>query len=89
MNVYNNCPLDARDFTDYRSSSDINNELIQKHKINNSFEFKKFINNEALNIMTNEKKKIESLYNCGDHKIEKNSTVLANDSDVKGKYQTY
>ena len=39
--------------------------------------------------MTNEKKKIESLYNCGDHKIEKNSTVLANDSDVKGKYQTY
>ena len=62
MNVYNNCPLDARDFTDYRSSSDINNELIQKHKINNSFELI-IINNEALNIMTNEKKKIESLYN--------------------------
>ena len=35
-------PLDARDFTDYRSSSDINNEIIQKNKINNSFEYNKF-----------------------------------------------
>ena len=48
MNVYNNYPLDARDFTDYRSSSDINNEIIQKNKINNSFEYNKFINNKAL-----------------------------------------
>jgi len=89
MNVYNNCPLDARDFTDYRSSSDINNELIQKNKINNSFEFNKFINNKALEIMSSEKQKVESLYNCGDHKIENKSTVSANDSDIRGKYQTY
>ena len=26
--VYTDCPLDARDFTDYRSTSDINNEII-------------------------------------------------------------
>ena len=89
MNVYNNCPLDARDFTDYRSSSDINNELIKKNKINNSFEFNKFINNKALEIMNSEKKKVESLYNCGDHKIENKSTVSGNDSDIRGKYQTY
>tara|TARA_Y100000591_G_C21729395_1_gene643179 strand:+ start:341 stop:610 length:270 start_codon:yes stop_codon:yes gene_type:complete len=89
MNVYNNCPLDARDFTDYRSSSDINNELIQKNKLNNSFEFNKFLNNKALDIMNSEKQKVETLYNCGDHKIKNNSTVLPNDLDVKGKYQTY
>jgi len=89
MNVYNNCPLDARDFTDYRSSSDINNELIQKNKLNNSFEFNKFLNNKALDIINSEKQKVETLYNCGDHTIQNNSTVLPNDSDVKGKYQTY
>ena len=26
--VYTDCPMDARDFTDYRSTSDINNELL-------------------------------------------------------------
>ena len=38
MNIYNDCPLDARDFTDYRSTSDINNEIINKNNIKNSFE---------------------------------------------------
>ena len=35
------------------------------------------------------RKKLNHYIIIGDHKIERNSTVLANDSDVKGKYQTY
>tara|TARA_B000000475_G_C15626998_1_gene295724 strand:+ start:149 stop:418 length:270 start_codon:yes stop_codon:yes gene_type:complete len=89
MNVYNNCPLDARDFTDYRSSSDINNEIIEKNKINNSFEYNKFINNKALDIMNSQKSKIESLYNCGDHKIKNNYNVKPVSSGHDHKYHKY
>ncbi len=89
MNVYNNCPLDARDFTDYRSSSDINNEIIQKNKLNNSFEYNKFINNKALDIMNSQKSKIESLYNCGDHKIKNDYNVKPVSSGQDHKYHKY
>ena len=67
MNVYNDCPLDARDFTDYRSTSDINNELISKNNIKNSFEYNKFITKNATKLIDNYKTKIETAYGCGPH----------------------
>ena len=61
MNVYNNCPLDARDFTDYRSSSDINNEMKTKFNLKNSFEFNKFITNKGLQTENNKQNNIKKL----------------------------
>ena len=60
MNIYHDCPLDARDFTDYRSSSDINNDLIVQHNLKNTSEFNRFIRTEDTNYFTEEK-----LYGCG------------------------
>ena len=88
MNVYNNCPLDARDFTDYRSSSDINNQIIADNDLQNSFEFNKFINTKGLESQNKKKKEIEKLYNCGDNKIDNNYTVNNNDLTV-GNYKSY
>ena len=51
--VYTDCPLDARDFTDYRSTSDINNELIVLNNIQNNFEYNKFITENATSIINN------------------------------------
>lgn len=83
MNVYNNCPLDARDFTDYRSSSDINNEMKTKFNLKNSFEFNKFITNKGLETETNKQNNIKKLYNCGDHKLNNDYTVSDNDLSIK------
>ena len=88
MNVYNNCPLDARDFTDYRSSSDINNEIIQKIKSIIRLNII-IINNKALDIMNSQKSKIESLYNCGDHKIKNDYNVKPVSSGQDHKYHKY
>ena len=52
MNIYHDCPLDARDFTDYRSSSDINNDLIVQHNLKNTSEFNRFIRTEGINYFT-------------------------------------
>ena len=65
--VYTDCPLDARDFTDYRSTSDINNELIATNNIQNNFEYNKFITQNATKIMKNYRDKIEKQYKCGPH----------------------
>ena len=65
--VYTDCPLDARDFTDYRSTSDINNELIVTNNIQNNFEYNKFITKNATKIINGYKNKIEKLYKCGPH----------------------
>ena len=59
MNIYNDCPLDARDFTDYRSTSDINNEIINKNNIKNSFEYNKFITNNATKMISEYTNEIE------------------------------
>ena len=88
MNVYNNCPLDARDFTDYRSSSDINNQIIADNNLQNSFEFNKFINTKGLESQNKNKKENEKLYHCGDNKIDNNYTVNDNDLTV-GNYKSY
>ena len=61
--VYTDCPLDARDFTDYRSTSDINNELIVTNNIQNNFEYNKFITENATKIINGYRNKIEKLYN--------------------------
>ena len=65
--VYTDCPLDARDFTDYRSTSDINNELIVTNDIRNNFEYNKFITENATKIINGYRNKIEKLYKCGPH----------------------
>tara|TARA_B100001564_G_scaffold110256_1_gene91349 strand:+ start:168 stop:491 length:324 start_codon:yes stop_codon:yes gene_type:complete len=65
--VYTDCPLDARDFTDYRSTSDINNELIVKNNIQNNFEYNKFITKNATKLMDEYKNKIEKEFACGPH----------------------
>tara|TARA_B100001142_G_scaffold91513_1_gene93353 strand:+ start:114 stop:440 length:327 start_codon:yes stop_codon:yes gene_type:complete len=65
--VYTDCPLDARDFTDYRSTSDINNELIVSNNIQNNFEYNKFITNNATKIINQYRNKIEKIYKCGPH----------------------
>jgi hypothetical protein len=65
MNIYNDCPLDARDFTDYRPSSDIHNELISAYKLKNNHEFNNFIRNKGIYYFTNKKEQIEKLYGCG------------------------
>ena len=67
MNIYNDCPLDARDFTDYRSSSDINNELVTTQKLKNTNEFNKFIRTEGVKYFTEQRKHLENLYGCGPH----------------------
>jgi len=67
MNIYNDCPLDARDFTDYRSTSDINNEIINKNNIKNSFEYNKFITNNATKMISEYTNDIEKKYGCGPH----------------------
>ena len=72
MNIYNDCPLDSRDFTDYRSSSDIHNELIIEYKLKNNHEFNNFIRNKGVDYFTNKKKEIEKLYGCGPY----NNTML-------------
>ena len=56
MNIYHDCPLDARDFTDYRSSSDINNDLIVQHNLKNTSEFNTFIRKEGVKYFTKKKK---------------------------------
>lgn len=83
MNVYQNCPLDARDFTDYRSSSDINNELKVKHNLKNSHEFNKFITNQGLQNAELHKNKIQQSYNCGDQKLSNDYSVKDNDLSAK------
>lgn len=65
MNVYHDCPIDARDFTDYRSTSDINTELMSKNNIQNTFEYNKFITKNAMKIMDEQKAHYQSLYSCG------------------------
>lgn len=65
--VYTDCPLDARDFTDYRSTSDINNELIVLNKIQNNFEYNKFLTKNATQLMDKYKNKIEKQFSCGPH----------------------
>lgn len=82
MNVYQNCPLDARDFTDYRSSSDINNEIKAKHKLKNSHEFNKFITNQGLKTAEDKNNELKTLYNCGDHKLNNNYKVNDNDLTI-------
>ena len=65
MNIYHDCPLDARDFTDYRSSSDINNDLIVQHNLKNTSEFNRFIRQEGTKYFTEKKQHLEKLYGCG------------------------
>lgn len=65
MNIYHDCPLDARDFTDYRSSSDINNELIHTLDLKNTSEFNKFIRTKGILHFNNKKKELEKAYGCG------------------------
>ena len=65
MNIYHDCPLDARDFTDYRSSSDINNDLIVEHNLKNTSEFNSFIRNQGTKYFTEKKENLEKLYGCG------------------------
>lgn len=65
MNIYHDCPLDARDFTDYRSSSDINNDLIVQHNLKNTSEFNRFIRKEGTQYFTKKKQHLEKLYGCG------------------------
>jgi len=65
MNIYNDCPIDARDFTDYRSSSDIHNEMIVKEKLEDQHSFNRFITDHGVNHFLDKKKKIEELYGCG------------------------
>ena len=65
MNIYHDCPLDARDFTDYRSSSDINNDLIVQQNLKNTSEFNRFIRKEGTKYFTEKKQHLEKLYGCG------------------------
>ena len=65
MNIYHDCPLDARDFTDYRSSSDINNDLIVQQNLKNTSEFNRFIRKEGIKYFTEKKQHLEKLYGCG------------------------
>tara|TARA_Y100000768_G_scaffold380322_1_gene357286 strand:- start:180 stop:731 length:552 start_codon:yes stop_codon:yes gene_type:complete len=65
MNIYHDCPLDARDFTDYRSSSDINNDLIVQQNLKNTSEFNRFIRKEGTKYFTQKKQHLEKLYGCG------------------------
>lgn len=65
MNIYHDCPLDARDFTDYRSSSDINNDLIVQNNLKNTSEFNRFIRQEGTKYFTQKKEHLEKLYGCG------------------------
>ena len=65
MNIYHDCPLDARDFTDYRSSSDINNELIVTQNLKNTSEFNNFIRNNGTKYFTEKRQHLEKLYGCG------------------------
>lgn len=65
MNIYHDCPLDARDFTDYRSSSDINNDLIVQHNLKNTSEFNRFIRKEGTKYFTKKKQHLEKSYGCG------------------------
>ena len=67
MNIYHDCPLDARDFTDYRSSSDINNDLIVQHNLKNTSEFNSFIRQNGTKYFTEKKQHLEKLYGCGPH----------------------
>ena len=64
-NIYHDCPLDARDFTDYRSSSDIHNELRSKYNIKNTNEFNNFIRNKGVTYFTDKRKELEKSYGCG------------------------
>ncbi len=88
MNVYNNCPLDARDFTDYRSSSDINNQIKQENKINNSFEFNKFLNTKGLEMQQKKANEIKQLYKCTNENIDNDYSVSDNDLNTQN-YKTY
>ena len=65
MNIYHDCPLDARDFTDYRSSSDLNNDLIVEHNLKNTSEFNRFIRQQGTQYFTKKKEHLEKLYGCG------------------------
>ena len=67
MNIYHDCPLDARDFTDYRSSSDINNELIITENLKNTSEFNNFIREKGVQYFTKKKNTLEKSYGCGPH----------------------
>tara|TARA_Y100000741_G_scaffold42709_1_gene29705 strand:- start:5043 stop:5588 length:546 start_codon:yes stop_codon:yes gene_type:complete len=73
MNIYHDCPLDARDFTDYRSSSDINNDLIVQQNLKNTSEFNRFIRTEGTKYFTEKKQHLEKLYGCGPY----DNTMLA------------
>tara|TARA_Y100000741_G_scaffold312304_1_gene256736 strand:+ start:861 stop:1187 length:327 start_codon:yes stop_codon:yes gene_type:complete len=67
MSIEHGCIFDARDLTDYRQSSDVNNEIIKNNKLNNIFEFNKFIKDNGVNFMEKNLKEKEDKYNCGNY----------------------
>lgn len=83
MNVYNNCPLDAREFTDYRSTSTINNVLMTQNNIKNSFEFNNFLKKDGLKMFNKKKADLEKTYNCGNNDIDNKYNVNPNDINTE------
>lgn len=87
MDVYNNCPIDGRHLTDYRSAGDVNNELKHKFNIQNSFEYNHFLTKNGLNEMNKQTDKVHNLYKCSPQKVEPTNVTPADFSS--NKYHTF
>ena len=61
----NQCLLDGRYLTDYRPNSDVNNLNRAEYGVQNNFEYRMFLQQNAKNIMKNELEELDQYYGCG------------------------
>ena len=61
----NQCFLDGRYLTDYRPNSDRNNLNRVSYGVQNNFEYRMFLQQNAKNIMKNDLEGLDEFYGCG------------------------